>query len=148
MKINWGTYIAITFGIFMIFIITLVVKTYQIKVDLVSNDYYEQELKYQEKIDKMSHVVNDKNKHIICRTEGDSLVLIYPEKFISVGIQGNVEFYRPSDSSKDLIVAIQPGKDSKQYLSKNMFLNGLYKMKIEWTTENTDYYTEENIYIQ
>ena len=56
MKNNWASGIVLVMILFMSFIVMLVVKTYSHKVDLVSEDYYNQELMFQERLDKMNNV--------------------------------------------------------------------------------------------
>ena len=146
MKLNWGTAVFIAFGLFMIFITALVVKTYQYKIELVSEDYYRQELQYQEKINKMNHVT-DAHK-ITWNLDPDFLVLTYPKGIRGENLKGKIEFYRPSDSSKDLIVPLYLEEGGKQYIKKGLLTTGLYKMKIEWMVKGVDYYTEEDIYLQ
>ncbi|HSZ24645.1 MAG TPA: FixH family protein [Cytophagaceae bacterium] len=147
MKMNWGTYIFITFGLFVIFITVLVMKTYHIKVDLVSKDYYDQELKYQEKIDKMSHFQNATGK-VNWKIENNQLVVLFPDTLKNAQTTGKIEFYRPSDSSKDIFRSILLDGNKKQYFPLALFTMGIYKMKIDWISNGIDYYSEEDIYIQ
>ena len=145
MKFSPGTYIAIAFGMFIVFILTLVVKTYQFKVDLVSEDYYGQELKYQEKIDRMNHTKADSQWVEVHQYDEFLELDFYPDK---EKVTGKVEFYRPSDATKDIMISVSTTKEGKQQVSKNLFVTGLYKMKVDWQVEGVDYYTEQDIYIQ
>ena len=146
MKFNWGTGIIITSLLFMSFIVMLVVKTYQHKVDLVSEDYYNQELHFQEKINKMNNVKSETDK-VKWKLEEDELIFQFPlnEKYIPTG---TIEFFRPSDSGKDLIVPIFTDKGNKQCLRKELLSHGLYKIKIDWETNHKKYYIEEDVFIQ
>lgn len=146
MKFNWGTGIVIVSLLFMSFIVTLVVKTYQHKVDLVSEDYYNQELHFQDRINKMNNAEAQTNK-ILWQINKTEIIFQFPRDTDS-NTTGYIEFFRPSDSKKDLIVAIQLDVDKKQYFSKDRLLQGLYKIKIDWTANNKGYYIEEDIYIQ
>ena len=48
---NWGWKLAIGSALFMAFIIYFVVQSFNDKTQLVSDNYYEHELKFQEQID-------------------------------------------------------------------------------------------------
>ncbi len=146
-KLNGSIYVVIAFGLFMVFIITLVVKTYQFKVDLVSEDYYGQELRYEEKINKMRHVA-DHDKTIRLEQDTTGVTLHFRDSLRQEQLTGQVEFFRPSDSSKDLIVPIQVQEGGTQHFRKELFVTGLYKIKIDWSANGVEYYTEQDLYIQ
>ena len=55
MKISWGTGIWAVYGLFVLMILGLVGMSIVQKIDLVSDDYYEQEIRYQGKIDKINN---------------------------------------------------------------------------------------------
>ena len=55
---NWGYKILLVFAVFVAGILFLVYKSSNQKMDLVTTDYYEKELKYQQKIDAMDKVAN------------------------------------------------------------------------------------------
>jgi hypothetical protein len=146
MKFNWGTGIVIASLLFMSFIIVLVVKTYQHKVDLVSEDYYNQELHFQEKINKMNNAKAQSNK-VLWQMNKKEIVFQFPKDTDS-SMAGYIEFFRPSDSGKDLTFSIQLDADRKQHLPIEHLMHGLYKLKIDWTLNKKGYYIEEDIYIQ
>ena len=52
MRFNWGFGIVVAAGLFVAFILNLVYQCSQQQVDLVTDKYYEKELKYQEQIDQ------------------------------------------------------------------------------------------------
>ncbi|MGL6269890.1 MAG: FixH family protein, partial [Chitinophagaceae bacterium] len=52
MKFNWGYKIAVFYLVFIAGIMFLVIKSSRQQMDLVTTDYYAQELKYQDKIDQ------------------------------------------------------------------------------------------------
>ena len=55
MKLNWGHYIVIGFIGFVILILFMVFRSYQHNNDLVSEDYYAEEIAFQDVIDKKSN---------------------------------------------------------------------------------------------
>jgi hypothetical protein len=139
MKNNWATYITITMLLFMTFIGVLVVKTYSVNTELVSEDYYKQEIAYQSKIDNMANLKHDTAtvSHVFTDSE---LVLSFPKS-----AKGTIEFYRPSDASKDLIVPLQLSMTNEQAFRKELFIKGLYKMKLDWESDGKRYYMEEDL---
>jgi len=136
-----------SFGLFMAFILVLVVKTYYVNTELVSQDYYQQELDYQGKIDKMAQSKIDSSQ-VSWQLENNQVVLTFPKNVVSENVTGKIEFYRPSDSSKDIVIPVQLDGNQSQSLNRKLFVTGLYKVKVDWATQGKEYYTEEYIYIQ
>ncbi len=52
MKFDWGHQLAIGMGIFMLFILVLTISMARSQVDLVSENYYQDEIEYQQQIAK------------------------------------------------------------------------------------------------
>lgn len=133
--------IILSFGLFMTFILVLVVKTYHINTELVSDNYYQQELDYQKQINKMQHT-----KSVTHQWQDHDLVLLFPEDS-NQAITGKIEFYRPADASKDLAIPIQLNNVGEQRFRRELFAKGLYKMKVDWATTSGAYYYEHDLYV-
>ena len=108
-KRGWGTGIALLFGSFATFILVLVGFSSFQQFNLVENDYYDKELKYQETIDKINRV----------RQNPDGLTLSHDQRFktltLSFGanekvavFDGDITFFRPSNPALDFIIPVKP----------------------------------------
>ncbi len=147
MKFNWGTGIVLVSLLFMTFIVVLVVKTYQHKVDLVSEDYYSQELTFQDRIDKMNNVKKDADK-VKWEMKETEIRFQFPTCKDYTTIKGTIEFFRPSEVGKDVTIPVQTDAVREQAVSKAPLLRGLYRLKLDWSADGVLYYTEEDIFIQ
>lgn len=145
MKLNWGNWIAIVYIVFVLFIGTMVYLTFGEKWDLVSEDYYEQEIKYQDKIDSRANANQKEVKPAIFIAEKNLNITIPHNVDDASDINGTVEFFRPSDASKDLSVDIVSESEVKVPLS--LFSKGKYLAKISWTANGTKYYHEKTLII-
>jgi hypothetical protein len=145
MKSNWGNWIAFAYTAFVVLIIFMVYLTFGEKWDLVSEDYYEQEIKYQEKIDQKSRALEAEVKPQIS-IAGQNLVLSIPLSFESENntIEGKANFFRPSDADKDFEFTIRSIKES---IPLEKFSKGKYLAKIEWTYKGEKYYNEQTLII-
>jgi nitrogen fixation protein FixH len=134
---NWGHGIAIFYGIFMTAMLSLVYLCTQQNIELVTPNYYEQEIAYQQRIDEM------KNAH----QEPVSVEISAPQGAIKLHFSnqepqnGKVVFFRPSDSKLDFEVPLS--KEQVQHFALNQLKSGLWRMKIHWTTEKGNYFQEE-----
>ena len=97
MKINWGTGIVIAFVLFISFILFFVIKASTQKkynYDLVSEEYYKDELNYQTDIDKLNNTKELNIKITTIKTK-DGIEIAFPENYITESINGKVSLYRP-----------------------------------------------------
>lgn len=140
MKINWGTGIVLAFIGFitfiMYFIITMNVNS-KYEHDLVTEDYYGEELQYQNDIDKLNSAKNLVENISYNRT-ADGLVITFPKTMNFDNISGKVFLYRPSNKHLDFDVDISL---SKPYLliPDNRLVDGRWNIKVDWQYNDESY---------
>ncbi|MCB0631693.1 MAG: FixH family protein [Saprospiraceae bacterium] len=146
MKFNWGHGIALAYGTFAVTLIAVVIKTTQYDHSLVTKEYYEKDLAYQEQYDKMENSQHLKQPVKIWKDETSKYLSIsFPDELKD--IHGEITFYRPSDSDKDFTVPFQLEEGNLlEYDTKDM-LSGLWTIKIDWQSGQTPYYQEMYISI-
>jgi hypothetical protein len=121
-----------------------VYKSFNTKVDLVTEDYYQQELKYQDKIDQKKNVDN-LEQGIKYEVSGPTVFFTFPPDHESA--EGTILVYRPSNKNYDKTFDIKLDENGKMALTMEKSPIGLYRLKINWTHNSIDYYTEEDIYL-
>lgn len=139
-KINWGTGIVITFVLFIGFILYFVIKastdtTYE--YDLVAEDYYKDELEYQQKIDKLENAKQLSTNIAISTTE-NGVNIQFPTDLNPAKIKGTVYLYRPSDRVLDRSIPIALNGTSQE-ISKALLIAGRWDIHVDWTYEGTSY---------
>lgn len=142
---NFGSKITVLYLSFVALILTLVFMCFGQKVELVSKDYYSQELKFQDKINAIN---NEKslNKSILHSINGKEIVLTIDSTLLSRDFNGTIVFFRPSDSSKDVKLKMN-FNDYKQIINGSNLTHGAYKMQLNWACNNINYFKEEVIFI-
>lgn len=146
MQISWGFKITVLYVGFVILILSLVAMAMRQKIDLVSTDYYEQELKYQDKINKIDRTLG-LEKPLAWEVEQGSITLRFPEQFKGQKINGSIYFFRPSDVALDKIVVIPADTSGIINISTGELKKGLYKMQLNWDVNKKEYYNEGIIQI-
>lgn len=143
---NWGWSIVLAFSLFGAFITALVVRSFQETIDLVSEDYYQQELGYQQQINKMT---NNQALPVplTFSQQTRQLVVQFPAE-PAEEVQGEIQLFRPSDARSDRTVTIALNPARQQIIATDRLVKGRYKIKVDWTNGGAAYYTEETIYIQ
>lgn len=149
MKINfnWGTGIFIVIALFLMAVVAFFIYMSNLDINLVEDNYYEKELVYQQKIDKLKNTGTLPSKISVTTTE-DAVILRFPETLGDSSTQGHIIFYRPSDPSKDFTVELKPDDSLMQVIPATGMIPGKWTVKIDWTTLGTGYYFEEGIFIQ
>lgn len=147
---NWGTKIIIVMSVFVAGIFYMVFTCMrQTDIQLVASDYYEQEIVYQNVIDKENNFQALTSKP----TFTDELSLNKFKVDFSMlsnykKIQGSIKFFRPSDSKLDFMVDVKPGDNGIQWIEKNHLKPGKWVIKLEWNDGTKDYYNEQTMFLQ
>lgn len=143
---NWGKKILLVYLGFVAIMLVMANASMQQTVDLVTPDYYAQELSFQKKIDASNNSAASKIKWKIEPSDvGISLSVtgIENEKAIS----GSVQFFRASDSKHDVVAPINLDSSYKQFISSSKFIKGAYIIKIDWMMNNVNFFEQQNIFI-
>ncbi|MGC6431039.1 MAG: FixH family protein [Jejuia sp.] len=146
MKLNWGTGIVLAFigfiAFIMYFIITMNVD-HKYDHDLVSENYYGEELKYQSDINKLKNAKTLKT-NISYKKTAEGLMISFPNDIDYKKITGNMFLYRPSNKQLDFETAISL---SNPYLliPDSRLVDGRWNIKIDWQYNGKSYLFKEAI---
>lgn len=145
-KLNWGHGILIAIIVMVIAILTLVLKISNEKIELVTEDYYPKELKYEEEIQK--RISTEKLSEQVTINIGDSIIIDFPKDFTDPSmIKGEVWFYKASNKKDDLKDSIRLNSNLSLKYPLKQFSNGKYDVIIDWKYDGTNYYHKESILI-
>ena len=139
-KLSWPTGIIIAIVSFMIFILSFVYKSVamdEYQHELVSEDYYRDELHYQEEINKLNNA-NTLDKNIELKQTSDGVTLFFPENIPQDNISGVITFQRLSNQKLDFTEEINL-TDHKQFIPETKIVPGKWLVRIEWKNEDEEY---------
>lgn len=138
---NWGWKIAIVMGIFMTGILAVVFYTLTLDVNLVADDYYQQELAYEEQITRLKNTEGLTNKPTFEKSsDGKLIVLNFPKEVAPE--KGEITLYRPSDNSKDRSFPLKLDEAGQQGFVSESFQPGLWRAKLAWESNEKSYFQE------
>ena len=146
MKFNWGTGIFTVIVIFLLAVVAFYFYITNMDINLVEDNYYEKELAYQERIDKINNTSGLPGKIEIMQ-ERNILAIQFPKADPSVIHEGNVLFYRPSDPLKDFSVPLQLDDSLRQAFDITNIAKGRWIIKIDWKMADKEFYFEESLNI-
>ncbi len=145
MKLNWGFGIFTFYTVFVLFILFLVFKSSQERVDLVTEDYYQQELEYQNIIDQKNNA-NRLDPGLIYVVNKMGINLSFPIQHEE--ILGKIQIYRPSNKKFDRLFNIELSDHNQMKIVMDNSPQGLYKMMVKWRHDSIDYYVEKDVYLK
>ncbi len=143
MKISWGFKIAVLYIGFMGLIITLVVASSHQHFDLVSKDYYAQEVAYQGVIDAGKNQAN-MSAPIALHADAGNVTIELPAEFKEKVVSGSVQFYSPVNSAWDQKVDARFTNNSMT-VPRSKLQNTRYTIKISLDANGKKYYQESEI---
>jgi nitrogen fixation protein FixH len=147
MKINWGTGIVIAFGLFMTFILFFVFKVQsdsKYDNELVVEEYYKQELKFENQMQKEQNASNMSEK-IEIKTSEEGTKITFPSDLDVTLVKGKVSLYRPSNKKLDFEVPISLS-GSHLLIPKSTLVGGRWDISIDWTYDGKEFLNKKTIY--
>jgi hypothetical protein len=142
---SWGTKIAVLYIGFVAMIVLLIARTTRENVDLVTEDYYQQELQYQDRIDQRTAATASGMQPEVTIT-GSHIEITFPGNTAGKSCTGTIQFYRPSDAAKDFTVPVATDSNRVQLVDLSLLEQGLYQLKFAWTSDQ-QYYSETQLYV-
>ena len=142
---NWGYKILIVYMIFIGGIGFLVFKSTMQNQDLVTPDYYEQELKYQQKIDEIQRS-NQLSASVKYELKNGVIDIIFPKEMKDKEVTAQVLLYCIADKIKDT---------KKEFTTNTAAIafnlpaanKGLHELQINWQSQGVTYYYKDKILV-
>ncbi|HEY0274216.1 MAG TPA: FixH family protein [Chitinophaga sp.] len=138
---NWGNGLTIAFCGFALLIGTLVYKSTHTKFDLVSEQYYDDEIHFQQQIEGARNAA--KRTPVAVSQDDRFITLQFPD---SLRPSGQAWFYYPTDAQHDRHFALQTN-NGLQRIAKAQLQKGHCWIKLRWQADAVNYYTEQEMKI-
>lgn len=141
-NMNWGNKIILAFVLFATFIGYMVVRAFQEDFDLVTEDYYAQEINYEQKMVRLANTETS-GREVKIIQEARHVLVEFPDLLAS----GTIAFYHPSKQLFDKTFEIDL-TDGSQRIAKEGLVPGNYRININWNAEGKDFLQESKIFIR
>jgi len=138
---NWGKWIIVAFVCFAAFIATLVTVCVRQDVSLVSPAYYQEELSYQQQIERTANALTLAEKPVI-RVAQPGIVEV---GFQQRAEQGQLRLFCPSNAAMDRAFDIGTAADSLRQFDVHGLQRGMYRARLQWTVQGKEFYIEQII---
>ena len=143
----WPYAIIAVFVLFAGYIGYMVQQAMRTTVDLVSPDYYQQELAYQERMESVARTAAlPAPVELRYEAAAQRLTLQLPPAMAEQPVQGEIHFFRPSDQKLDFRLPLQTGTDQQFNTAK--MLPGYWRVRVDFTADNQAYFVEKELIIK
>lgn len=148
MALNFGHKLVLVFIAFGLLMGTLIYMSVKTEFELVSKDYYKEELAYQQVIDARNNAAT-LSAEIQLNYKDKLLKIQMPAEMVGKVQSGQIIFYCPSDSDKDTVLDLQTDETGQQSIEIGKTISpAAYKLKFKWQSNDTAYYQENFMNLQ
>ncbi len=117
--------------------------------DLVAADYYEQEIRYQTRMERVQHA---RQRAPLASVTFDpatrQIKISLPPGPSLTNVSGTIQLYRPSAAHLDRQLKLEPDANGLQTINAAPLDPGLWKVRVSWTADNQDYFLDQQIFIR
>jgi hypothetical protein len=144
---NWGKGLALSLIVFAAMMAAFGIASARRTEALVTEEYYAEELRYQQRIDAQGRA-NALSTAVSIAIADDRVRLRFPSELAGKRITGSLHLLRPNDVRADRkleVIADSTGS----YVSEPLELwAGRYDASLEWTVDGAAYHTAERLVAQ
>lgn len=145
----WPYGIVLTFILFISGTAALIVIACQNNADLVSTQYYEDEILFQTEIDRVKRAQTLASPARVTYTAAQKRITItLPGAHATNELQGSIQLYRPSAAGLDQTIELKPDATGVQAFDTAQLQPGLWKVKVLWTVNGAEYQIDERVVIE
>lgn len=143
MKFNWGAGITALYLGFVAMILLLVTMSVNQKIDLVTDHYYDEETKFQEKLNKTNRATA-LAEPLQWTANEEGLTIVYPKNATDPELKGTIKLYCPSNDKNDRSFEIA-SLNNQQFIPASKIPNARYRLQIDWKNGADTYWNEDVI---
>ncbi|MHB8521468.1 MAG: FixH family protein [Limisphaerales bacterium] len=144
----WPIAIVAYFVVFIGFLAAFIVFAARQSMDLVRADYYDEEIRFQDQLDRLNRTQPVDHQVTVAYKPGQPAVTVeLPAAHVRRQVSGLIHFYRPSNARLDQNFRLAVGADGVQKLDVTKLRAGLWKVRVQWTVDGQEYCCDRPIVI-
>ena len=114
--------------------------------ELVRADYYEQEIAYQQQIDRLHRTAAVRSELSVAYDLAKAQVALrLPAAHLADKPAGTIHFYRPSNAKLDFHLPLTVDASGAQNIPTAKLQGGLWKVRVSWTSGGQEYFHDQSL---
>ena len=143
---SWAWGIIAGYVVFVALTLTMVGIAFSMRVDMVSDDYYQREMNHQQHIDRVTRTAAlPEGVEWTVSHQNGVFVFHLPADHFGHDLAGQIHFYRPDNVDLDRAYDISLDRTGEQHIAADELAPGHWRIRIEWTAQGLDYYSERTL---
>lgn len=137
---SWGHGVFIALAAFIIFILSMLFlfPNGQKNSEMVTDNYYEEELKYQDVIDAKKRADTLQEKPVYSQDKA-GIKITFPQDYNNSNATVKFVMNRTDDQNLDIRKAVQLDANRSFTIPAQVLKMGSYTLRLNWTRDKTDY---------
>jgi nitrogen fixation protein FixH len=143
----WPVSIIGFFVVAIAFLATFIAWASRQREDLVADNYYDDEVRYQQRLDDLNRTLPLQSQiGVVYELTSQNIVITLPAAHAPVA-SGRIHLYRPSDELLDRGLPLALTVGGEQRLDARTLPKGLWKVRVEWTANGQRYFFDQSIVV-
>lgn len=144
----WPLGIVVAFVLFIAGTAALIALASAHRPELVRPDYYEQELRHQDQIERVARTRRLQPPPTVRHdSAANRLTVALPPEHARRGARGRIHLYRPSARGLDRQIELRLDPNGLQTIEAYDLQPGLWKVQVSWSVEALEYYLDQNVIV-
>ncbi len=143
---TWGHGIVLALGSFMIFILSMIFlfSRGQKNSELITDNYYEEELQYQQVIDAKNNADDLETKPVYSQN-ANGVSVKFPPEINNGNTKFQIDLHRAEDRNLDVIRELPLNNENALFLPGEILAKGNYVLRVMWTKDQKKYQMDYDI---
>jgi hypothetical protein len=115
--------------------------------DLISPNYYEEEVKYQGQMDRLRHTQERVPLAAVAYDRAAKSITVSLPSAGGGKPSGQIQLYRPSAVNLDRTLKLELSPGGVQAIDAASLLPGLWKVRVSWTVDDRQFFIDQQVVI-
>lgn len=144
----WPVTIIVFFSVAVCAAIGFVIFCTRQTVDLVAADYYDQEVRYQDQLDRIHRAASlQAPARVEYHYATGRITVSLPPEHLQPALKGWIQLYRPAAARLDQKLPLQVDATGAQVIDARSLNDGRWHVRVSWNLNGVDYYFDQKLVI-